>query len=48
VGGELPDGQATKGCKNIPEKLHPLRRVQCTHVTDERRQTDRRTDLPCH
>ena len=38
--GELPDGQATIWCKNIPEKLNPLSRVHARH----RRQTDRRTD----
>jgi len=34
--GELPDGQATIWCKNIPEKLNPLSRVHTRH----RRQTD--------
>jgi len=34
--GELPDGQATIWCKNIPEKLNPLSRVHARH----RRQTD--------
>jgi len=33
---ELPDGQATIWCKNIPEKLNPLSRVHARH----RRQTD--------
>jgi len=33
---ELPDGQATIWCKNIPEKLDPLSRVQARR----RRQTD--------
>ena len=48
--GELPDGklqsgQATKCCKNIPEKLNPLRRVHTRH----RRHTDNtQTDLSCH
>jgi len=37
---ELPDGQATIWCKNIPEKLNPLSRVHARH----RRQTDRQTD----
>jgi len=39
--GELPDGQATIWCKNIPEKLNPLSRVHARHrrVTDDR-QTD--------
>jgi len=33
---ELPDGQATIWCKNIPEKLNTLCRVHARH----RRQTD--------
>jgi len=33
--GELPDGQATIWCKNIPEKLNPW--VGCVHITDDRR-----------
>jgi len=33
---ELPDGQATIWCKNIPEKLNPPSRVHARH----RRQTD--------
>jgi len=36
--GELPDGQATIWCKNIPEKLNLLSRVHARH----RRQTARR------
>ena len=35
--GELPDGQATIWCRNIPEKLNPLSRMHARH----RRQTDR-------
>jgi len=38
--GELPDGQATIWCKNIPEKLNPLSRVHARRR--HRRQTDRR------
>ena len=40
--GELPDGQATIWCKNIPEKLNPLSRV---HARYRRQTTDRRI---CH
>ena len=35
--GELPDGQATIRCKDIPEKLNPLSRVHARH---RRSQTD--------
>ena len=30
---ELPDGQATIWCKNIPEKLNPLSRVHARHTS---------------
>jgi len=43
---ELPDGQATIWCKNIPEKLNPLSRVHARHrrQRDDRQQTERQTD----
>jgi len=44
--GQLPDGQATIWCKNIPEKLNPLCRVHRarTSQTTDRQTTDTQMD----